>query len=102
MVYDTVTEALSDLKQRGYITDFNLAFDVIKCRDTGVCLSPAAFEITDHYRFEGNSDPEDAAILYTIESRDGTMKGTLLSAYGAYSEPMSEEMIRKISTRHGA
>ena len=99
--YDTVTEALKDLKLQGYTTDFNLAFDSIKCTETGVCLSPAAFEITAFYRFEGNNDPDDSAILYVIESKDGVMKGTLLSAYGAYSEAISEEMIKKLAMKHG-
>ena len=100
-VYDTVTEAINDLKLQGYTTDFNLAFDTIKCAETGVCLSPAAFEIVSFHRFEGNNDPDDSAILYVIESKDGAMKGILLSAYGAYSEAMSEGMIQKLSMKHG-
>ncbi len=98
--YETVTEALSDLKQKGYTTDFNLAFDKLKCAETGVCLSPAEFEIIDHYRFEGMTNPADAAIIYVIRSKDGTMKGTLLSAYGAYSEPVSDEMIKRLEVHH--
>ena len=38
--YDTLLDALNDLKKKGYTTDFNLAFDKVKCRDTGVCLFP--------------------------------------------------------------
>ncbi|MEP6513564.1 MAG: phosphoribosylpyrophosphate synthetase [Parafilimonas sp.] len=98
--YDTLSEALSDLKKRGYITDFNLVFDKVKCTATGKCLSPAEFEITAHYRFEGESNPSDEAVIYTIESKDGIMKGTLVSAYGMYSEKINEEMIRKLSVHH--
>lgn len=98
--YDTLVEALEDLKTQGYTIDFNLAFDHIKCNDTGVCLLPSEFEITGHYRFEGESDPEDESIVYMIASLDGQLKGTLVSAYGAYSEGVSEMMIQKLAVHH--
>jgi len=97
--YDTVTEAMAALKQRGFTTDFNLAFDNINCSKTGKCLSPAEFEITEHYRFEGETDPADESVVYAIESKDGSIKGVLVSAYGTYSEPVSEAMISKLSVQ---
>ncbi len=95
--YETLTEGLADLKKRGFITDFNLAFDSIKCFETGVCLSPSQFEIVENYRFEGNSDPADESILFGVSSKDGQMKGVLVSAYGTYSNQINEEMIKKLS-----
>ncbi|CAN5251113.1 hypothetical protein BH11BAC6_BH11BAC6_10590 [soil metagenome] len=98
--YDTLVDAINDLKQRGYTIDFNLAFDHVKCSATGKCLSLSEFEITEHYRFEGMTDPEDSSVLYVIESKDGSMKGTLVSAYGVYSDGISEAMIQKLSVHH--
>lgn len=37
------------------------------------------------YRFEGISNPDDMSILYAIETSDGR-KGTLVDAYGLYSD----------------
>lgn len=98
--YENMVDALNDLKQRGYNIDFNLAFDHVKCQSTGVCLAPSQFEITNYYRFEGMTNPDDSSVLYVIESKDGNMKGTLVSAYGMYSEGMSEEMIQKLIVHH--
>jgi hypothetical protein len=94
--YDTITEALAGLKQRGYTTDFNLSFDRIVCHQTPVTLMPADFEITELYRFEGETDPADEAIIYAIESKQG-LKGTLLNAYGIYADETSAEMVKKLS-----
>ena len=94
--YDTLLDALNGLKLRGYTVDFNLAFDHLKCNDSDRHLSTAEFEITEHHRFEGISDPEDEAVVYAIQAKDGTMKGTLVSAYGVYSEPVSEELLQKL------
>ncbi|HEX6914285.1 MAG TPA: phosphoribosylpyrophosphate synthetase [Chitinophagaceae bacterium] len=98
--YDTVTEALSDLKARGFTTDFNLAFDAIHCRNSGIRLSPSDFEIVEHYRFEGNTDPSDEAVVYAVESKDGRTRGVLVSAYGIYSEPVDDALLAKLKM-HG-
>jgi hypothetical protein len=95
--YDTLTEALNDLKQRGFTTDFNLHTDTIQCSSTGKSLAAHEFEIVEHYRFEGDTDPGDESVVYAIQSTDGILKGTLVSAYGMYSEPISETLIKKLT-----
>lgn len=92
--YDTVSQAISGLKERGYTTDFNLKSNCIECY--GQKLDPKDFEITEFHRFEGSSDPGDESIVYAIESRNG-IKGVLVNAFGVYSESLSDEMIRKLN-----
>jgi hypothetical protein len=92
--YDTVTAAVSGLKQRGYNVDFNLSENCIICHAGK--FNPADFEITEVYRFEGNTDPADEAIVYAIESNKGD-KGVLVNGYGPSSNEMSAEMARKLS-----
>ena len=95
--YDTVSTALNSLKERGFTKDFNIAFDKVICKETNECLNPNEFEITEVYRFEGNSNPSDEAIVYAIVSKDGSMKGVAVNAYGMYSDAMSDEIIKKLS-----
>jgi hypothetical protein len=95
--YDTLVAALNGLKERGYNTDFNLAFDKLICNETQVCLNADEFEITEVYRFEGETNPSDESVVYAVESKDGKMKGALVNAYGLYADPMSDEMIQKLS-----
>lgn len=92
--YDTVTSALNDLRSRGFVNDFNLQFDCIDCGENEK-IRPENFEVVETYRFEGNTDPADEAIVYAIETKDGR-KGVLVSGYGAYSEDVSEDMVRKL------
>lgn len=95
--YDTVTEALQDLKLRGYSIDFNIAFDKITCSNNKICLNLHEFEITEVYRFEGDTNPSDEDVVYAIESKDGKLKGSMSSAYGMYAETVSTEMLQKLS-----
>ena len=97
--YDTVSEAVNGLKQRGYNIDFNLEQDTINCEKTPVSLRPSEFEITEVYRFEGDSNPDDEAIVYAIESKLG-QKGVLVNGFGISAEPIGEEMVKKLSVRH--
>lgn len=92
--YDTVSQAVNGLKERGYTVDFNLKSASIECE--GYKFNPKDFEIKEFHRFEGVSDPGDEAIVYAIESRNG-MKGVLVNAFGVYSEPLSDEMIKKLN-----
>jgi hypothetical protein len=93
-VYDTVTQAIDELRKRGYVTDFNLEENCIVCHLEK--FNPDDFEITEVYRFEGETDPADESVVYAIESKTG-MKGVLVNAFGIYSEPMSDEMVKKLS-----
>lgn len=93
--YSTLTEAIADLKKRGYERDFNLKENCIECSASGTQLSPEEFEITETYRFEGESDPGDELVLYAIASKDG-MNGILVNAFGPYSDTMSDALIAKL------
>src|SRR5450432_800029 len=95
--YDTVSNALNSLKTRGYTRDFNIAFDKLICSETNECLNPHEFEITEVYRFEGESNPSDEAVVYAIESKDEKMKGALVNAYGMYADAISDDMVKKLS-----
>jgi hypothetical protein len=91
--YDTVTEALTGLKERGFEYDFNLQENCLVCQEHKFQYED--FEIVEVYRFEGNTDPADEAIVYGIESVNG-IKGVLVSGYGASSDQMSTEMAKKL------
>jgi hypothetical protein len=93
--YDTLSEALTDLKTRGFVHDFNIECDSLECKHLELKLRPDEFEITEFYRFEGDSNPGDEEIVYAIESVDG-IKGTLVDAFGIYSDETSGEILKKL------
>jgi hypothetical protein len=97
--YDTLSEAVNGLKQRGYTIDFNIEMDSVTCKKTPVSLSPNEFEITEVYRFEGNTDPADEAVVYAIESKHGH-KGILVNAYGPDANPAGDALVKKLKERH--
>ena len=92
--YETVSEAVNELKKRGFNLDFNLQENCIICHEDKFDVND--FEITEVYRFEGNSDPSDEAVVYAIGSVNGK-KGVLVNGYGISADAMSSEMAKKLS-----
>lgn len=96
--YDTLSEAMADLQQRGYTGNLNLQNEVLKCSSTGLQLSPDDFHIDEFYRFEGDTDPGDEMVLYAISSEKNQYKGVLVNAFGMYANEVSDKLIEKLST----
>lgn len=90
----TLVETLEKLRKEGYTEDFNIRFDSLICGE--VCLLPSQFEVDQTFRFEGNTNPSDEAILYAISSTDGKMKGVLVNSYGTYADEMTKELVDKL------
>lgn len=91
--YNSPSQAIEELRKRGYTEDFNLKENCLVCKEGQ--FNPDEFEIKEVYRFEGNSDPGDEAIVLGIESLSG-IKGVLVNGYGYSSEPMGDEIERKL------
>ena len=96
--YQTVSEALTDLKNRGFKLDFNLANGVLHSSSENIYLQPEDFSISELYRFEGISDPADNSVVYGIISDKYNVKGVFVNAYGVYSDDISEELLKKLNT----
>jgi carbonic anhydrase len=93
--YDTVTEAIAALRNRGYTLDFNLEADQLTCAEKKVNMKAEHFHIDEFHRFEGNSNPDDMDIIYVISSKEGH-KGILMAAFGTYADSASAEMLEKL------
>jgi len=94
--FDTLTEALTNMRSRGFVLDFNLAENHLSCTEFNLQLNPNDFEVVEYHRFEGESDPADMAIVYGIKATDGHL-GVLVNGYGTYSETVSSELIKKLA-----
>ena len=75
--YETLADALNDLKNRGYECDFQLQSDCLYCSDLDMRLYEEEFNVDEVYRFEGDSDPEDTIVVYALTSPTG-VKGTIV------------------------
>ena len=97
--YSTLSGTMNELRKEGYVEDFNLQQNCLECRNGQFKVFADDFKIDKYFRFEGQSNPSDQAILYAISSDTHHLKGVLVNAYGIYSEPVTDEMLRKLDIR---
>jgi hypothetical protein len=96
--YETLTEALTDLNQRGFTYRFEIQKDSAKCIETGEIIQPSDIIIEEYHRFEGESNPDDMSVVYAVRAKNG-LKGTFIDAYGTYSNPHIENFFKRVSFR---
>ncbi|MCQ6958340.1 phosphoribosylpyrophosphate synthetase [Mucilaginibacter sp. JC4] len=97
----TVSEVISKLQQEGYTTDFNLKNNCLECQGNALEIHPEEFVVDKHYRFEGQSDPADQAIVYAISSTKHDIKGILVNGYGTSSEMLTEALVNALDIGTG-
>jgi len=85
--YDTVSEAVNQLRNHGFTIDFNT--------EAAAKYNADDFEIVEVHRYEGNSDPGDEAVVYALESKRGE-KGILVSGYGASADTFATAVLAKV------
>ena len=83
----TLSGVLDDLKARGFAEHFRVVdHHRLRALDAGSTFAPSQVSVSECYRFEGVSDPDDMSIVCAIETGSG-VRGTLVDAFGVYSDP---------------
>lgn len=95
----TMTSILEVLAANGYSSQFKASGKVIISVATGNEYLPQDVRINHYYRFEGESNPDDSAIVYALETKAGE-RGTLIDSYGAYMDPEVSQFILKVEKIH--
>ncbi|MBB6611824.1 hypothetical protein H7F15_12305 [Pontibacter sp. Tf4] len=92
----TLINVLAHVRKEGYTTDFMVGDDgLMHTMDSKLKFGPDQLKIVNFYRFEGESNPDDMAILYVLETNTGE-KGTISDAYGPYSDSQVEAFMRQV------
>lgn len=93
---DTLSQTMEQLRKEGYTEDFNLQKDCLECRSRNFKIFHNEFVIDKFYRFEGESNPSDEAILYAISSTKHGLKGVLVNGAGIYTDDITNEMLESL------
>ena len=95
----TLASCLNKLTLDGYTEDFKAGERGLLGLQHEKIYEPGQVQVKDFFRFEGASDPADNSILYAIETDDG-IKGTLVDAYGPYSDPKVNSFMEEVEHLH--
>ncbi len=95
----TLTALIEKAKKDGYANNFRIEKDKLITDAGDASFTAEEVKITNFYRFEGESDPEDESILYLIETKTG-IRGIIVNAYGPGAETEAHEFIEQVHKIH--
>jgi hypothetical protein len=90
--YATVSQALEELREKGFTVDFNN-------QEGRIINSPDDFTIEHLYYYEGESDPGDEATVYGIKSSTGE-KGVYVAGHQAYTDKSAAMVLNELSIKN--
>lgn len=93
--YDTLSEAMNKLKEKGFDYEFDFKDAHLCCASDHREFGSDELKIIEIHRFEGMTDPDDSSILYAVESTDGA-KGLVVDAYGMYADAEKTKFMSNI------
>lgn len=95
---DTLIACMNHAEELGFTTQFKAMPEGLLSLSTQRIFQPAQLKVIHFYRFEGESNPSDNAIVYAIDA-DGE-KGTLVDGYGIASESLISDLMTKVTEMH--
>lgn len=91
----TLAYCTSKAVEYGYKENFRATDGGLESIETTQKYRPEEAHVVNFYRFEGITDPADMSVLYLIRMDDGA-RGTLVDAYGTYSDDKVAEVMKQI------
>lgn len=88
-------KCLDKLESEGYTDQYKVQNGKLTDLTNNKNYKAKDVKAVNFYRFEGLSNPDDTSILYAIETSDGR-KGTLIDAYGFYSDDETGAFMNQI------
>jgi hypothetical protein len=101
MQLESLAAAIERLGRRGFTHTLRVEDGRLLDLATGQLYEPDLLEVDELVRFEGESDPDEQAVLFALRSPHGQPLGTLASAFGAMLPPEEGEVIRRLGGKAG-
>ncbi len=84
--HQTLAGAIDEFARRGFTENLSVVGNRLRVGERRETFRPEDVIVREYRRFEGVSDPDDMSVVYAIEAKGG-IRGTLVDAYGVYSDP---------------
>jgi hypothetical protein len=94
----SLTRTIDDLARAGFGEHFGMSGDGLRSFNSGRLYRAGEVVIREFHRFEGVSDPDDMCIVYAVEAQGGA-RGTLVDAFGVYSDPTMSAFLENVPIR---
>lgn len=91
----TSLQIQEELIEGGFRNRFMFKDGLMWCVSSGVGYHSDQLSVLATYRFEGNSDPDDEAIIWVLRAFDGT-GGIFIDAFGRQGDPEAAAFLSEL------
>lgn len=95
-----IAQALEKLAKKGYTGDFRSSKKGLWLFPSDIEIDPEDLIIDEIYRFEGETNLDDEAIIFALSYPQKNLKGTFLIAFGPMMDPHDAAIVQKLNEIH--
>lgn len=92
----TVAGSVDRLTRAGYTDWFKAENGQLRAARGGCLHRPEEMAVDEYLRFEGETNPDDEAIVFALTCRRHGVKGTYTIPYGTDTPPADAEVLRRL------
>jgi len=96
---ENLSHTVDRLTAAGYTENFKAEENGLRATNTGELYSPDSLVVDEFMRFEGETNPDDEAIVFALRCPKSGVKGTYTVAYGKDMDTLDIDMVHKLSTK---
>ena len=96
---ESLSQALRRLEALGFRHGLRAEGGRIHDLATGESFDPEILAVDEVVRFEGESDPDEQAVLFALRSPRGRALGTFSTVFGPGMPPEDAEVVRRLGTK---
>jgi len=99
MQTESFSGAIQRLHQRGFTHGLTAEGGRLHDLVTGEFFDPEILTIDEVVRFEGESDPDEQAVLFALRSPQGSALGTYSAVFGPSMPPDDGDVVRRLGAK---
>jgi hypothetical protein len=96
----TVSQVIEQLSKEGYTQDFKAHNQNLLVIPRNIEIEPEQIIVDKIYRFEGETDLSDEAIIFALSCPQHNVKGTYLVAFGPMMDSQDAEIVQRFNDRY--
>src|SRR5277367_5889583 len=78
----TISQVLERLQRKGYVENFKACTSGMRVIPMNIFVEPDKLIVDEVFRFEGETDLDEEAIIFALRCPKNNLKGTYLVAFG--------------------
>lgn len=96
----TISQVLERLQRKGYVENFKACKNGMRVIPMNIFVDPEYLVVDEIFRFEGETDLDEEAIIFALFCPRNNFKGTYLVAFGPMMDSQDVAIVAQLNRRY--